>query len=225
MNDFELSINPVETYKAPEIPMLGGDNQKLLKKLPSRWKKNAKVMACFGLIGTFALSGCTYPFAQNPENNICFARVDIMSGDARVATYDIAPRWFPMNNVITCGSWVDANMLERRIADSRRRGRNWATVGGAVGGAAVGVGVMELFGNQALAGMGVTSVMGQRALSGDELIRSQMLTASNRECENFKNDLRALRDECRQWDRLGQPPIPQCTRHDIDFLLGVTCPA
>ena len=25
MKDFELSINPVETYKAPEIPVLGED--------------------------------------------------------------------------------------------------------------------------------------------------------------------------------------------------------
>ena len=58
MKDFELSISPVETYKAPEVPVLGGDNSALLKKLPSRWQKNAKILACMGIVGTLAMSGC-----------------------------------------------------------------------------------------------------------------------------------------------------------------------
>ena len=58
MKDFEISINPVETYKSPEIPVFGSDNSALLKKLPSRWQKNAKILACLGIVGTLALSGC-----------------------------------------------------------------------------------------------------------------------------------------------------------------------
>ena len=59
MKDFELSISPVETYKAPEVPVLGGDNSALLKKLPLRWRKNAKILACLGIVGTLALAGCS----------------------------------------------------------------------------------------------------------------------------------------------------------------------
>ena len=55
-----LNITPVETYTAPSIPTLDeacGDTA-LLKKLPSRWKKNAAVIACAGIIGMTALTGC-----------------------------------------------------------------------------------------------------------------------------------------------------------------------
>ncbi|MCL2377005.1 MAG: copper amine oxidase N-terminal domain-containing protein [Defluviitaleaceae bacterium] len=58
MNDFDLQISPVTDYKAPEIPMFGDNNSDILKKLPSRWQKNAKVIASLGLAGLFALSGC-----------------------------------------------------------------------------------------------------------------------------------------------------------------------
>ena len=62
MKDFELSISPVETYKAPQLPKKGSDNSALLKKLPSRWQKSAKVLACVGIVGTLALSatGCLH---------------------------------------------------------------------------------------------------------------------------------------------------------------------
>ena len=58
MKDFDLSMNPVEAYQAPEIPKLGENNPDLLKKLPSRWQKNAKIIAGLGLAGVFAFSGC-----------------------------------------------------------------------------------------------------------------------------------------------------------------------
>ena len=58
MNDFELCISPVETYEALQIPRFVDHNPALLKKLPSRWQKNAKVIAGLGLVGIFALSGC-----------------------------------------------------------------------------------------------------------------------------------------------------------------------
>jgi len=74
MNDFELSVNPVKTYSAPALPTFGDDNPTLLKKLPSRWQKNAKVIACIGLVGAFTLSGCNYPLSQNPMLNFITAR-------------------------------------------------------------------------------------------------------------------------------------------------------
>ena len=65
MKNFELCIAPVETYKAPEIPMFMNDNSALLKKLPSRWQKNVKVIACMGVIGSFTLTGCMNNSAGN----------------------------------------------------------------------------------------------------------------------------------------------------------------
>ena len=57
MENFELSVSPVEDYKAPEIPTFENNNSALLKKLPSRWQKNAKIIAGLGIIGVLALSG------------------------------------------------------------------------------------------------------------------------------------------------------------------------
>jgi len=56
-------INPVNQYSAPEIPTLADVkcNPTILKKLPARWKKNAKVLACAAVIGmgVLPLAGCT----------------------------------------------------------------------------------------------------------------------------------------------------------------------
>jgi len=74
MNDFELRISPLKTYKAPDIPTFEDKNPTLLNKLPSRWQKNAKVIACIGLTGTVALSGCTNnnitPVTETHPSNI-----------------------------------------------------------------------------------------------------------------------------------------------------------
>ena len=59
MNDIGFKITPVKNYKVPKIPTLGDNNSDLLKKMPKRWRKNAKVLAGLGLIGMFALSGCS----------------------------------------------------------------------------------------------------------------------------------------------------------------------
>ena len=65
MNDFKYdmtALNPVKSYTPPELPALqdGRKDPAMMKKLPSRWQNNAKVVMCFGLIGTsmFTLSGC-----------------------------------------------------------------------------------------------------------------------------------------------------------------------
>ncbi|MCL2837704.1 MAG: copper amine oxidase N-terminal domain-containing protein [Oscillospiraceae bacterium] len=64
-----LSINPMENYNAPRIPTLSDDNSAALKKMPNRWKKNAKVIACVGIMGTMTLAGLAYPLAQAPNGN------------------------------------------------------------------------------------------------------------------------------------------------------------
>jgi len=71
MNNNELRINPVESYNAPKIPTFSDDNSAMLKKLPSRWQKNAKVLALVGLAGAMTLTNfAAAPFAQaQPEQN------------------------------------------------------------------------------------------------------------------------------------------------------------
>ena len=110
---------------------------------------------------------------ENPENNICYAKVDIKSTDSRINLSDIQSRYFQLGEVVNCGSWVDEEMLKERILEAKKSGRTWATVGGAVGGAAVGVGAMELFGNRLIGG----AVEGQKNknLSETEVLRSQLL--------------------------------------------------
>ena len=59
MNDLSFQIIPVKNYKVPMIPTLSDNNSDLLKKMPKRWRKNAKVLASWGLVGMLALSGCS----------------------------------------------------------------------------------------------------------------------------------------------------------------------
>ena len=56
----KLCINPVKEYETPKIPTLDSANvdHVLLKKLPSRWKRNAAVVACVGIMGVAILVGC-----------------------------------------------------------------------------------------------------------------------------------------------------------------------
>jgi len=65
MNDFKYDLTalcPVKSYSPPELPALkeGRNDPVMMKKLPLRWQNNAKVVMCFGLIGTsmFTLTGC-----------------------------------------------------------------------------------------------------------------------------------------------------------------------
>ena len=66
-----FSVTPVKKYTSPKYPTYDDarDNSTLLKKLPSRWKKNAKVLACLGLIGTFALVSNAEPLTGGTEAN------------------------------------------------------------------------------------------------------------------------------------------------------------
>jgi len=61
--DDQLNLTPIESYEAPRIPTLA--NKPKLAKLPSRWKKNAAVVACVGIVGSMTLAGC----ATAPPHN------------------------------------------------------------------------------------------------------------------------------------------------------------
>ena len=99
---------------------------------------------------------------EHPENNVCFVLVGMRSDDSRINTSDIQPRYFEWGTNITCGSWIDEAKMQERILDAKKKARTWGTIGGAVGGAGVGVGAMELFGNDLLSGIdGLGKLQGQ----------------------------------------------------------------
>ncbi|MDO5012543.1 MAG: hypothetical protein Q4E56_03470 [Pseudomonadota bacterium] len=158
---------------------------------------------------------------ENPENNTCFVRVEVKSTDNRVSTSDIPAKYFEWGQNITCGAWADEGTLKQRMLDAKKTARTWATVGGAVGGAGVGVGIMELFGNKLIGG----KVQGQKNknLSDDQVLKSQLLTLKEKnptQYTEFKNNLRALVDECNKdiWTDDNQPEA--CKEYDFEGILN-----
>ena len=90
-----------------------------------------------------------------PENNTCFVKVTLKSNDAKIDIDEsMAHKYYEWNRDITCGGWVDQEKMRKLILDEKKSARTWGTVAAAVGGAGVGVGAMELFGNK-LIGHGV----------------------------------------------------------------------
>lgn len=159
---------------------------------------------------------------ENPENNVCFVKVDLKSSDSRISLADIPARYFQWGETINCGSWVDESTLEQRILDAKKSGRTWATVGGAVGGAAVGVGSMELFGNRLIGG----KVQGQKdeSLSSTELLRSQLLTMKNNKdmrYQTYLDDLQKLKAACEKLKAAGGTVPGKCDEFDYDKLLNI----
>lgn len=97
---------------------------------------------------------------DNPQNNVCFVRVELKSDDAsRVSVSDVPAKYFMWGETIECGSWANAKEIEQRILDARKGNRIGGVVAASVGGAGVGVGAMELFGNKLIGG----KVQGQKA--------------------------------------------------------------
>lgn len=158
---------------------------------------------------------------ENPENNTCFVKVEIKSDDGKISVSDIPAQYFEMGRDITCGEWADEGKLKKRILDAKKSARTWATVGGSVGGAAVGVGVMELFGNAAIGG----KVQGQKnkKLSESEVLRSQLLAIEG--TDEFKQIVRyaqKLRDECEKdiWTAENKRP-DECEDTDYNMIIGL----
>lgn len=156
---------------------------------------------------------------EEPENNVCFVKVDIKSTNPKVSVSDVPSKYFVMGNNITCGDWADEETLRQRVLDSKKSARTWATVGGVVGGAGLGVGLMELFGNKMIGG----KVEGQNALTGDELLRSQLLVLKNdspSEFDDIKDALEILADECDSdvWNGAERPD--ECEEINYQYLLN-----
>lgn len=128
---------------------------------------------------------------NNQSNNTCWVRVDMDSDNPKIRVSDIPSRWFRVGQQVTCGSWADKSVLQKRVLDARKSARTWATVGGAVGGAGLGVGVMELFGNKLIGG----AVEGQKALDEAELLYSQMSDAERQEYADANKQLKELCSE------------------------------
>lgn len=152
---------------------------------------------------------------DNPSNNVCFVRVELKSNDSRINVADFGGRYFEMGRNITCGSWADEEKLKQRILDAKKSARTWATVGGAVGGAAIGVGSMELFGNKLIGG----AVQGQKAMQEDDLFESQLLVLKkdNKSLYNkIITELKTIKEECAKVT--GTLPA-NCTKYDYDRLL------
>lgn len=160
---------------------------------------------------------------ENPENNVCFVRVELRSDDPRVDVSDIPGKYFEFGQTITCGSWVDAEKLKKRILDAKKSARTWGTVAGVVGGAGVGVGMMELFGNRLIGG----AVEGQKGLERDgktsELLKSQLGAMKNDDpvtYNKFISMLKELKTVCdgTKWE--GAKP-EGCSAYDYDLILGI----
>lgn len=149
---------------------------------------------------------------EHPENNVCFAYVELRSNDKNINLSDINGKYFQMNTNVNCGSWVDKNLLEKRILDGKKSTRTLATVAGAVGGAGVGVGAMELFGNNLIGG----AVKGQQALSGDALFIAQLKELKNNGSQDYNDivtSLKEIRTECNNTSN------DDCKKIDYDTIL------
>ncbi len=100
---------------------------------------------------------------EHPENNVCFVLVEMRSDDNRINVSDIQKQYFEWGQAITCGSWVDKDKMKKRILEAKKTARTLGTIAGAVGGAGIGVGAMEWFGNKALSNIdGLGGLQGQK---------------------------------------------------------------
>ena len=160
---------------------------------------------------------------EEPDNNTCFVKVELKSDDAKISVADFPTKYYEMGHNIACGEWVDYDMLKERILDAKKSARTWATVGGAVGGAAIGVGAMELFGNKLIDG----AVQGQKSskLSELELLQSQLavLKAENeQDYKNFVESLGNLKCACQEYGKEpGNKSLTQCENYEYAFELSV----
>ena len=118
-----------------------------------------------------------------------------------------------------CGDWVEESVIEERVLAAKKKGRVWASVGAAVGGAAVGVGAMELFGNKLIGG----AVEGQAALTGSDLLCSQLKTLKETDQSRYNSiiqEVNILKDSCAKanWQTKQKPE--ECKKYDFDRLSG-----
>ena len=156
-----------------------------------------------------------------PDNNVCFVRVELKSNDSKISLSDIPARYFEMGRIITCGEWANEDTVRQRILDARKNARVWGSVGAAVGGAAIGVGAMELFGNSLIGG----KVEGQNNenLSDDEVLLSQLLVLKNDKHQDFDKfiaQLKIVKEECAKLQKSGGEVPEECSKYNYEYLLN-----
>ena len=132
---------------------------------------------------------------ENPENNVCFVRVELKSDDPRVSVADVPAKYFMWGDTIECGSWANAGEIERRILDAKKGARIGGIVASTLGGAGLGVGVMEAFGNRLVGKIGEGKVMGQKSekLTALELYKSQLKVLKDKNKAEYDKIISALR--------------------------------
>ena len=154
---------------------------------------------------------------ENPKNNTCYVKVDLKTSDNRIDISDIKSKYFEMGRSVTCGAWVDEEILKDRILDGKKKARNLGVVASVVGGAGVGVGAMELFGNKLIGG----KVMGQKSLEGQELILSQIKVLEKENKTEYNRVVKALEDleqGCREAGSLGDHNLSDCDEQINPFI-------
>ncbi len=189
----------------PDAPVVPDDTETVLPEpeVPEVDMREKERLACvsnnIGVGNTFVWAS-RYSNVDNyasmvedinePLNNTCFVKVEVKSNDPKVSVYDVPSKYFEMGRNITCGSWADEAALTQRILDAKKSARTWGTIGGAVGGAGLGVGMMELFGNDLIGG----KVLGQEAMEGNELLKSQMLTLKDKDRAGYNEFVRTMKE-------------------------------
>lgn len=184
-----------------------GNSGTTTKKDTRETEKNACIENNVGVNNTFvwatAVSDTTdyasmIEDTENPENNVCFVKVELTSTDSDIKLDDIDSIYYEMDKNIVCGEWAKKDKIEKRILDGKKTARAWGTVAGSVGGAGVGVGSMELFGNRAIGG----KVMGQKDLQKNDYknwIKSELLELQKKDkaqFDEFVKNISVLRNEC-----------------------------
>ena len=133
---------------------------------------------------------------KNPQNNVCFVRVELKSDDnSRISVSDIPAKYFMWGENIECGSWANKGEIEKRILDAKKGNRIGGIVAISVASAGLGVGAMELFGNKLIGG----KVQGQKNLEGKKLYRSQLLTLKQKNPSQYEArvaDLKKIKEVC-----------------------------
>lgn len=133
-----------------------------------------------------------------PDNNVCFVKAALKSRDPKIDVSGVPVKYFEMGQVVTCGGWADYDSLKQQILDAKKKGRTLGTIASVVGAAGIGVGAMELFGNELIGG----KVEGQynKKLSDAELLRSQLLILKKEDVakyNEFEQKLKELAEACK----------------------------
>lgn len=132
--------------------------------------------------------------AENPENNVCFVKVELNStNESRIKVADIQPKYFMWDETIKCGSWVNKKDMEKRILDAKKGERIGGVVASTVAGMGLGVGAMELFGNKLIGG----KVEGQKSAKKETLYKNALKKKTGADLEEYRGYLVTVTEACK----------------------------